>query len=240
MLLSALLLITNACKSPTTDIKVTVDMNILKYSALVHITDVNGIVPAGITLTLSGPAAGSIYEISGKKNFTVVGGIITLGLDPNVTPAVGADVQFSVVVTAPGYQTTTMPISFSNGKFQQVVNVALVLINVPPPTIPYTPPVPVVTSTHLVFDFNGYCANKPNINIRPSLYLFFRETGTNNGFALLGYMNQGHIETDYLALGKTYDFEITYNGQNYLVTQQIVNTNYTLTFNMGDVLCSSL
>jgi len=232
------LLALSACKSPTTDLKIVVDMNIMKYSALVHITDLNGVVVPGATMTITGTAAASVYEISGKKDFTVKDGIITLGLDPAFNIA-GGNATFNVAVTAPNYKPTTLPVTFTNGSFQQIVNLSMAPTASSSTGGTFTPPVPVKTATHFIFDFNGYCANKTNLNVRPSLYLFFRETGSGLPFVLLGYMDQGHIETDYLASGKTYDFEITYAGTNYLVTQKIDGTSFNLTFAMGDTICNS-
>ncbi|GAB3921083.1 carboxypeptidase-like regulatory domain-containing protein [Mucilaginibacter myungsuensis] len=240
ILLAVMVLGASACKNPTTDIKVTVDMNIMKYSALVRVTDNNGMVIPGVTLAVSGTNAASVYEISGKKNFTVKDGIVTLGLDPafNIN---GGNAAFAVTVSAPGYKSFTQNVTFTKGTLQQTINLGLAPTISTSPGGTYTPPVPPKTSTRFVLDFNGRCANKSNLNVRPSLYLFFRESTANNSnpFVMLGYMENGHIETDYLALGKKYDFQITYAGESYTVTQTIDVASYTLTFDMGTSICNS-
>lgn len=241
ILLGMLLLSAAACKNPTTGIKVTVDMNIIKYSALVRTTDITtGLVVPGTTMTITGTNAASIYEISGKQVYTVADGNITLGLDPKFNIAAG-NATYTINVTAPGYKTTTYAATFVNGTLQQTINLSIAPTASTSTGGVYTPPTPVTTSTHFVLDFNGYCANKTNLNVRPSLYLYFRDHNAAgpNPYVQLGYMDQGHIETNYLALGKTYDFQITYAGTSYLVTQEIDVTSYTLTFNMGDSICNS-
>jgi len=243
ILLGVLLLSVAACQNPTTGVKVTIDMNILKYSALVRITDATSLaVIPGTTMTITGTNASSIYEISGKQVFTVADGNITLGLDPKFNIA-GGNATFNVVVSAPNYRTLTQAITFTNGTLQQSINLGLVLATAPPAQTggTYTPPTPTPTATHFILDFNGHCASKPDLNVRPSLYLYFRDHSApaTTPYLQLGYMDGGHIETNYLAIGKTYDFQITYAGTSYLVTQEIDVPSYTLTFDMGTSICSS-
>jgi len=241
ILLGVLLLSVAACQNPTTGVKVTIDMNILKYSVLVRTVDATTqLVVPGTTMTITGTNASSIYEISGKQVFTVADGNITLGLDPKFNIAAG-NATFNVVVTAPGYKTTTQAVTFTNGTLQQTINLTIAATTSTATGGTYTPPTPVKTATHFILDFNGHCASKPDLNVRPSLYLYFRDhnaTGA-NPYVQLGYMDGGHIETDYLAIGKTYDFQITYGGTSYLVTQEIDVPSYTLTFDMGTSICSS-
>jgi len=242
ILLGVLLLSMAACSTkPTDGVKVTIDMNILKYSALVRVTDGSpsfNVVP-GTTMTITGTNAASIYEISGKQTFTVTDGNITLGLDPKFNIA-GGNATFNINVTAPGYKTTTYAATFTSGALQQSINLSIVPTASPSTGGTTTPPVPVTTTTHFVLDATGTCANKSNLNVRPSIYMFFRDHATPTApYVQLGYMDAGHLETNYLAIGKTYDFQITYAGTSYLVTQSVDQASVALTFAMGTSICSS-
>jgi len=249
MLLGMLLLSAVACKSPTNDVKVVVDMNIMKYSALMRISDTKGATPQNVSLSISGTSANDIYEISGKKVFTVKDGVITLGLNPSVTPT-NADVNYSVVISAPGYKTLTQPMSFKNGVNQQIIAVTLqkstddsapivatpVPVTPAPVSTPTSPGAPAVTMVTL--DFTGHCANRTNLQIRPSLYVFYRAKGA-TAYQYLGYMTDGHMETTALTVGNSYDFQITYAGENYNVSGVVDKTSYQETFSMGNSICNT-
>ncbi|EHQ25825.1 hypothetical protein [Mucilaginibacter paludis] len=239
-LLFATVLLASSCTSPTQDIKIVIDTNVIKYSSLIHITDAAdpSVTPAGIVLTITGQDADKIYEISGKKNFTVSGGIITIGVAPSTTPTVDKPVKINVNITAPGYTPVTQAIEFNPGVMQQVNNINLLKIGSPPVVTPpvVTPPTPVVL-TPITFNFIGICVNKSNFELRPSIYIFYRETGSATAFQYLGYMDKGQI-TASLVMGKKYDFEMTYASVNYIVTETIAQTAYTEKVTLGDI-CNS-
>jgi hypothetical protein len=242
MLSGMLLLSVAACKSPVEDVKVVVDMNIMKYSALVHIGDTNGATPQNISVAIGGTSANDIYEISGKKVFTVKDGVITLGLNPSVTPTAAADVNYTVVVSAPGYKSLSRPMAFKNGVMQQIITVTLQKVtddNPPVASIPVVTPPATPTSTNVILDFTGYCANRKNLQIRPSLYVFYRIKGSGAAYLYLGYMTNGHLETTALTVGKSYDFQITYAGENYNVSGTLDKTSYQETFTMGSSICNT-
>jgi len=344
--LIALLIVFVGCKNPGQDIKVVVNMDLMKYSALVHISDETGATPSNISLTMGGASGNDIYEISGKKSFPVKDGIITLGLGPSVNPTSAQDVNFTVTVTAPGYNTLTQPVTFKNGEMQQVVMVMLQktptaatttpssdassapatttpatgtvtpvtsapattttpttstpatttpvttttpatgatttpVTSTPSTTIPVTTtpvttkPVtttPATTTTtpttstpatttpatstpvtttpvttapvvaaipvNISLDFTGYCTNRPNLQIRPSLYVFYRLKDSGTAYSYLGFMKDGHLDTK-LLFNKVYDFQITYGGVNYTVTGRIEQTSYQSTFDMGTAVCAT-
>lgn len=242
MVMALLLLSVAACKNPAEDVKVVVDMNIMKYSALLHIGDTNGATPQNISVAIGGASANDIYEISGKKVFTVKDGVITLGLSPSVTPGTTADVSYTVVISAPGYKVLTQPMSFKNGVLQQIIPVTLQKLsdeNPPVVSAPVVTPAPTPTSTKVTLDFTGFCANRTNLQIRPSLYVFYRLKGSGAAYVYLGYMTNGHLETNALTVGKNYDFQITYSGENYNVSGTVDKTSYQETFTMGSSVCNT-
>jgi hypothetical protein len=230
-----MLLVGASCTKPTQDIKVVVDTNVIKYSALVHVVDAaNGSnPPANLSLTISGQDAASIYEISGKKNYTISSGNISLGPTPTLEPTADRPVKFNVVLSAPGYTTVTQAIQINAGQTQQVVNISMVPVNASTKAVA-APVATATATTPVTLNFVGTCANKANFELRPSIYIFYREHGSNTGYQYLGYMNKGVIVAD-LAMGKTYDFSLTYNGISYAVTQKIELTNYSETIDMGNV-----
>jgi hypothetical protein len=231
------LLLAFACKNPVEDVKIVVDTNIIKYSSLVHIIDDSGNIPANITLTVTGAMADNVYEISGKKALTVKDGIISLGLHPSVNPTANNVVKFNVVINAPGYQQLTKEIQFVQDQFQQVVNLTLFKVGTPVVDKPVVTPVP--TTTKVALNFKGRCANNTNLEIRPSIYVFFKESGSSAPYQYLGYMDKGYIETFLLTTGKTYEFKITYSGENYTVTRKIEQTEYTEVINMSSSVCNT-
>lgn len=226
------ILIIAACKNPTEDLKVVIDTDIIKYTALIHVADASngGPAPANTTISISGPAASDIYEVSGKKDIRLSSGVVTIGLGPGRVPEPGQPANITVEISAPGYNKVLRQVSFTVEKEQQIVNIGLIKTGSTKPPI-VVPPPPVYNSVTL--NFIGKCSNRPDMEIRPSIYVFFRKAGTNNAFQYLGYMNKGNITTQYLAPGETYEFQIAFGGENYEVTQKIGMSNYTTAIDMG-------
>lgn len=230
--LLALLLLAIACKKPTENIKIVVDTNVIKYTALIHVTDKSNPAtsPKNATITIAGPDADNIYELSGKKQFKLAGGIITIGPGPAAVPTANNPRSCIVQIKAPGYVTVSQPVTFTVDEKQQVVDIVLARsgtnTNSPPPPAP-----PVYDPVSL--NFTGTCSTRSDLEIRPSMYVFYRETGSGNGFQYLGYMDKGNMTVTALAKGKTYDFQLTYGGQSYVVSQQINESSYSLKVDMG-------
>lgn len=238
-LLFVMLLLPIACKKPTEDLKIVVDTDVIKYTALIHVTDAsnpNVLINNG-TLSVSGDNAGDIYEISGNKEFNIKGGVITIGPGPAAAPTADKPETYSVQIKVPGYSTINRLITFTTDQKQQVVNVAVSKVGTVNSTPVIQKPLPVYDATNL--NFTGTCASRPDLVIRPSMYVFFRETGVGAAFQYLGYLDSGNMTVTALAKGKTYDFQVTYNGQNYGTTQQINNDSESLTINMGSSICNN-
>jgi len=232
-LLVFLLLSILSCKKPTENIKLVVDTDILKYTAFIRVTDATiGAIPTNAKITVSGAVADNIYELSGKKNFNLVQGVVTIGLGPALTPTVANPVSCTATITATGYTTATRTIIFTADKSQQVVNIQLNKIgsNSPPVIVPDPP----VYTTPVTLTFKGKCSNRSDFEIRPSVYIMFRETGSSSPYQYLGYMDKGVLTTTALGQGKTYNFQTSFNGEDYSVTQKIESSSYSLTLDMGN------
>lgn len=228
-------LLWTACTKPTQDIKVVVDTNVIKYSALVQVSDAaNGTnPPANLSLAISGQDAASIYEISGKKNFNISNGIISLGPTPALEPTADKPVKFTATLSAPGYTTVTRDIQINAGQTQQVVSISMTKTGTTITTSPVATPTAEAT-VPVSLNFIGTCASKTNFELHPSIYIFYRVHGSASGYQYLGYMDKGSL-TAQLVMGNTYDFRLTYNGVSYTLTQKIEQNSYTQTIDMGDV-----
>lgn len=232
-ILFALVLFSVACKKPTDNIKVVVDTDIIKYTALIQVTDAaNGVsVPTNATLTIGGNNANDIYEISGKKQFKLTNGIITIGPDPDGAPTADKSSSCSVQISAPGYNTITKTVIFTADKKQQLLSIALVKLGSPVTGTPVAKPQPVYDAVTL--GFTGTCTNRKDVEIRPSMYVFYRESNSETGYQYLGFIDKGNITVTALAKGKSYDFQLTYGGKNYTQTQLINQTSYDVKIDMG-------
>jgi hypothetical protein len=231
-LLVMLVLLLSACKKPTENIALVVDTDILKYTALVYVTDGSngGLAPSDAIISVTGDAAQHIYELSGKKALTLSAGLVTIGLDPNVIPAEGVPIRVTVEISAAGYKKEVRELTFEAGKKQQMLQIPLSKAGSTTP--PVVLPPPAVYDNTVSLNFTGTCRDRKDLVIRPSVYVFFRENGSVNGFQYLGYMEKGNISTNLLLLGKTYDFQIVFGGEAYVVTQQIEQLSYHLSLDM--------
>lgn len=88
--------------------------------------------PPGLKVTISGDAANDVYEFSGTKNYSVVDGILSLGLLPAANPSEGKAANFTVTASAPGYLTTSTPVSIVVGQPTKLVNVSMINTAEPP------------------------------------------------------------------------------------------------------------
>jgi hypothetical protein len=220
-----------ACTKPTENIKIVIDTDVIKYTALINVTDGQdgSPAPANASITISGAAAANIYELSGKKEIKLSSGIVTIGLHPSVVPTADAPISVTAEINAPGYNKESRQVIFKAENKQQVVNIQLTKIgSTTPPVV--TPPPPVYNNVALTF--TGRCPNRTDLEIRPSVYVYFKKSGTNTAFQYLGYMDRGAISTNLLEQNGSYDFQIVYGGETYRVTQKIEQTNYNLTIDM--------
>jgi len=221
-----------ACSKPTENIKLVVDTDIIKYTALVQVTDAQtgNTAPANASIAVVGANAAHIYEISGKKEIKLVQGMVTIGLHPDIVPTAQNPITATVEIAAPGYTTQRKNITFTATARQQTVPIGIARVgNTAPPIV--VPPPPVYQEVSL--NFTGRCPNRPDVEIRPSVYVSFRKVGTSESFKYLGYMDKGNITTNLLEMGASYEFQIIYGGNSYTVSQQIDQASYNLTVDMA-------
>jgi len=221
----------SACKKPTENIKIILDTDVIKNTAMINVTDAQTGNPApnDATITISGEQADDIYELSGKKDIKLNTGMVTIGLRPGVVPTTDKPISITVEINATGYNKQTKQVTFTAAQKQQVVNIVIEKTGTTTPPIVIPPP-PVYNNTTLTFV--GKCPNRTDLEIRPSVYVYFKKTGSTSPFQYLGYMEKGNITTNLLALNETYDFQIVYGGETYRTSQKIEQTSYNLTIEM--------
>ena len=220
-----------ACKKPTENIKIIVDTDIIKHTAMINVTDAQtgALAPSNATITVTGAQAANVYELSGKKNIVLNNGLVTIGLHPDAVPTAAAPITITVEISAPGYNKETKQITFNGNVKQQVVSIAISKVGNTAPVI-VLPPLPVYNNTTLTF--TGRCPSRADVQVRPSVYVFFKKSGTSEPFRYLGYIDKGTISTNLLALGQSYDFQIAFGGEAYTTTQKIDLASYDLTIDM--------
>ena len=221
-----------ACQKPTENIKIVVDTDVIKHTAMINATDATtgNPAPKDATITISGTEAANVYELSGKKDIRLSSGMVTIGLSPNVQLVAGKPITVGVSIAASGYTRETKQVIFTAEQKQQVINIPLSKIGSTAPPIVLPPP-PVYNTVSLTF--TGKCPNRGDLEIRPSVYVYFKKTGTSLPFQYLGYVDKGKISTEFLALNETYDFQIAFNGETYKVSQKIEQSSYDLDIEMG-------
>ncbi|MCY1531029.1 hypothetical protein D9M68_662400 [compost metagenome] len=219
-----------SCKKPTENIKLVVDTDIIKYTAMINVRDAHsGEAATTATIAFSGEAAPSIYELSGKKDVRLVAGMVTIGLNPNVEPTAGKPLTVTVEINAPGYNKQTTQVTFTAAQKQQVVDINITKVgSSTPPVIPAPQPI----YNEVTMNFTGICPDRTDFQVRPSLYIYFRKLGSGTPFQYLGYLDKGKITTKLLQLNETYEFQIVYGGNAYKVSQKIEAANYDLTIQM--------
>jgi hypothetical protein len=125
------------CTKPTKDLEISISPKV--FDNIVSVKFYNaatpGVAPKNVTLTISGQDANSIYEISGRKVFTVVDGVISLGVHPNAKPTAGRPSRFVLEAEAPGYLPVRIPITVLEGQETKLVAVSMVNMDAPPPGV---------------------------------------------------------------------------------------------------------
>src|SRR5690606_15880680 len=134
------------CADPLKGFELNVSTDVIHYTTLIQVKDANGNTASGVTATISGRDAESIYNLAGEKTFAINSGILGLGVHPKAEPTANNNVQFTVVLSGPGYVTQNVPVTINYKQFESVKTVTLLK--------PANPPVPgvveSVTTTPLV------------------------------------------------------------------------------------------
>jgi len=92
----------------------------------------------------------------------------------------------------------------------------------------------------IIFDVEGVCANNQQVSIKPSFWVYYRQTGGPSWFRTLGYLSQGSGSTTLLNIGTEYEFCAYYNGSRVCTTGVVDQNVYNVTLTLPEDFCSSL
>lgn len=231
-LASILLLISSCTIDPIKDIKLVVDTDILKYTAMLSVADNQNYQPVNATVEFTGANADKVYELSGKREIKLVNGMIGVGLHPSVLPTSGNSITVAAKIRYNGYQEENVNVVFTlsdKNKAPQEIFIAKNSVSKGNPAP--LPPLDVYKNVSL--NFKGVCVSRKDLEIRPSVYVYFKES-TASIYRYLGYMEKGNIKTNYCAVGKTYDFQIVFAGESHVIKQKIDADEYNLTIEITE------
>lgn len=121
------------CTKPTKDFVINVNSNIISYTATFDFTDARtGTVPPGLSVALSGPDAGVIYDYSGTKTLKLINGRLTVGVHPHSNPTGSSTLSFNIIATANNYLPVNIPVVIGSTNNNQNFAVPLINTNTPP------------------------------------------------------------------------------------------------------------
>lgn len=125
------------CTKPTEGFTISINADVFDNVVAVKFYDAAkpGVAPANIKMNITGDNAQSIYEISGHKIFTVVDGVISLGLLPAAAPTEGRPATFVINATADGYLPVRIPVTILAGQATKLVTISMVNLDNPPPGV---------------------------------------------------------------------------------------------------------
>ncbi|HUH18909.1 hypothetical protein [Albibacterium sp.] len=158
------------CADPLKGFELNVSTDVIHYTTLIQVKDANGNTPSGVTVTIGGRDAESIYNLAGEKTFAVTQGIVALGVHPKAEPTANNNVQFSVVLSGPGYVTQNVPVTINYKQFESVRTVTLLKPANPPvpgvvESVTTTPLVNNATATPIVLTVGSGNVGQQSVNI---------------------------------------------------------------------------
>jgi hypothetical protein len=125
------------CTKPTENFTISINPDVFDNVVAVKFYNAAtpGVAPSDVKLTITGDVAQSVYEISGYKNFTVVDGVISMGVLPKAAPTEGHPVTFVINAEAEGYLPVRVPVTLIAGQETKLITVSMVELDNPPPGV---------------------------------------------------------------------------------------------------------
>jgi hypothetical protein len=132
--ISCLSLLFLQCTKPSENFDFSINADVFDQTVALKFYDAAtpGVAPKNIVLTVSGVDAAGIYEISGKKTFNVVDGIISLGIHPSAAPVEGRPTHFIVEAKAEGYLSVRVPVTVLAGQETKMISTSMINTDNPP------------------------------------------------------------------------------------------------------------
>lgn len=103
-----------SCESPLKDFNLVISSEVIKNTAILQVTDTEGAAISNASIKLLSGDTEDIYNLSGYKDFKLVGDLVTFGVDPKRMPTVENPVSFRVEVSAPGFITQVIPLAITD------------------------------------------------------------------------------------------------------------------------------
>lgn len=101
-----------SCENPLKDFNLIVGTDVIRHATIVEVLSTDGqAVDAKIKL-LAGDVQ-DVYNLSGYKEFKLVGNQVTFGLDPKREPTAADPIQIDVEISAEGYHTQIVQVSIT-------------------------------------------------------------------------------------------------------------------------------
>lgn len=110
------------CKDPARDIRIDLYGDIFKNGSSIRVLNAKdgAALPSGISVTITGKDAGSIFNSSGTRTFTVgEGGLIQFFVDPHREVTAANPVTFNVMLTGASILDMNIPVTISSTTFEE-------------------------------------------------------------------------------------------------------------------------
>ncbi|MCB0641916.1 MAG: hypothetical protein KDC44_09765, partial [Phaeodactylibacter sp.] len=85
-----------------------------------------GAIPDHITIDVLGDGAPDIYTLTGDQEFTVIQGLVNIGIDKSASPSPEDPIEFSLLATAPGFLPAVHKVVITSDQSHQHVVVTMV------------------------------------------------------------------------------------------------------------------
>ncbi|MEC3879333.1 hypothetical protein [Parapedobacter sp. 10938] len=131
---------TQSCENPLKDVNILVSSEILQYTTMLQVSDTEGTPLSDLTVRITGRDAEYIYNLDGRKQFSLNDGLLGLGVHPEHQPTSGNPVVFRIELSGNGYLTQVIPVTIGDQQFSSVNAVSLLNLNSAPAGVTvYTP-----------------------------------------------------------------------------------------------------
>ena len=85
-----------------------------------------GDIPGNIDLDILGDGAPDIYTVTGEQNFTIVQGLVNIGIDKDASPSATDPIEFSLMVNANGFLPAVKKVIITDDQSRQHLTVHMV------------------------------------------------------------------------------------------------------------------
>ena len=131
-------LLLSSCSTDFIDnFAIRISPELMKHTASIQVLDAQneGTRPQNLKVVIEGPNANDVYDIFGAQDISISDGFFAIGLHPRANPLPGTPTVIPITITADGYLTRKMNVTFYAEQTEEFINVNMVNIVTPPPGI---------------------------------------------------------------------------------------------------------